>query len=356
MMTDPDVDEIVFQVLLTRMRGKQQYRKDISEDAMARLCEGARSMFDRELLLLRLDAGIAIVGDLHGNVDDLLRIFERLRYPPSTRYLFLGDYIDRGLYGTEILMLLFAMKIKFPDCIFLLRGNHETEALSRSYGFYKEITAKYSPAIYTLILSVFASLPLCAVIGERIFCVHGGISRHLSKVDDLEQVAKPVDFTRPGLLTDLVWSDPTTEIENFARNPRGCGCLYGPTALAEFLERNDLDLLVRSHEACEDGTHWPFEKDVERREDCLTVFSSSNYCEQGNRAAVLFVEEDLLVNVEILKPMSAEEVGRQRIVLPYWLAGIIAQKREDAGDPPLRKIVVAKKSENRGSGNTLVQE
>jgi protein phosphatase len=169
MISDGDLDEIVFQVGLTRMNGKRQYRKEVPEDTMIRLCRSVQSILDREPTLLRLAPDIAVVGDIHGNIDDLLRIFERLRYPPSTRYLFLGDYVDRGLYSTEVLMILFSMKVKFPEHVFMVRGNHETESLSRFYGFYQELTTKYSAELYGAILPVFSSLPLCAVIGDCIF-------------------------------------------------------------------------------------------------------------------------------------------------------------------------------------------
>jgi protein phosphatase len=353
MLSEAELDEIVFQVVLTRMPGKQHYRKEILESTMVRLCQSAQCALDRDPLLLRLAGDLAIVGDIHGNIDDLLRIFERLRYPPSTRYLFLGDYVDRGKYSTEVLMILFAMKVKFPNHVYLLRGNHETESLTRCYGFYQEITAKYSSAAYKAAIQAFSSLPLCAVVGDCIFCVHGGISPLLSTLGELERLPKPTDFSRPGLFTDMVWSDPSDDIDNFSRNPRGSGCLYGPGALSSFLGTNNLDLLIRSHEACEDGTSWPFQEHPEACEYCVTVFSTSNYCDQGNTAAVIFVGNDMLVNVEVFPAVMPEDMPSQRIVLPYWLSDLITQKK--GAHTKLVKVdaVPLRSNENENRANTV---
>ena len=80
----------------------------------------------------------SVTGDLHGQFDDLLRIFQLLGHPPDTKYLFLGNYVSRGLWSIEIVCLLLAYKLKYPHSIHLLRGPHETSAISRVYGFYGE--------------------------------------------------------------------------------------------------------------------------------------------------------------------------------------------------------------------------
>jgi diadenosine tetraphosphatase ApaH/serine/threonine PP2A family protein phosphatase len=290
-----------------------------------------------------------IVGDIHGNIDDLLRIFERLRYPPSTRYLFLGDYVDRGLYGTEVVMLLFALKLKYPEHIFLLRGNHEAEGLTRVYGFQKEISTKFNEAVYRAVIDVFAALPLCAIVGERVFCVHGGLSPLLASIADIECLPKPKDIPFSGLLADMVWSDPCLKIETFHQSPRGCGCLYGPVALTEFLRNNSFDLLIRSHTLCMKGTAWPFEGDA-AVEKCLTVFSTSNYCEQGNTAAVLSVSPELLVAVEEFG--APAEPARRHVLLPYWLCAMIAE-REQAAKRARKAVAQAKRREgaDENAGN-----
>jgi protein phosphatase len=326
MLSGADLDEIVFQVLLSRMKGKNRYRRPIKEETVLQLCQDARMIFETEGTLLRLNADIAIVGDIHGNIDDLIRIFERLRYPPAMRYLFLGDYIDRGAFGTEVLILLFALKAKFPEHIYLIRGNHECAPLSRFYGFFDEVCRKYSEAVYRAAVDLFSELPLCAVVGERVFCVHGGLSPELELLTSIEDLEKPLDFSEPGIFTDMVWSDPCPRVLSFVPSTRGSGVLYGVEATSTFLDRNELDLLVRSHELCMDGISWPFEADEDAGEKCLTLFSNTNYCDMGNTGAILHVSSDLIVNVEAFSPLTEETARSRHIILPYWLAELISRK------------------------------
>ena len=348
MLTGAELDELVFQVLLGRMQGKKRFQRPILEDTVIQLCKDVKTVFDREPVLLKLAANIVVVGDLHGHIDDLLRIFERMRYPPAMRYVFLGDYVDRGIYGTEVLLLLFALKIKFPEHIYMLRGNHETQNLSRYYGFFKEVTSKYSQAVYDQIIDTFTSLPLCAVIGDRVFCVHGGISPELDLLEQLDGMEKPVDFQQPGIFSDMVWSDPCAEIDDFEPSDRGCGYVYGAAALSDFLDDNNLDLLIRSHEMCTDGVSWPYADDEENVDRCLTIFSNSDYCGRGNTAAILHIAADLLVNVEVFTPVIQEEGKKRHVLLPYWLYDMIAKKED-----PKR---AAKAASIRASENDIAKE
>ena len=95
-------------------------------------------------MLLELEAPLQIVGDIHGQYTDLLRLFEFKGLPPNASYLFLGDYVDRGPSGLECMFLLMALKVKHPDKIHMLRGNHECAAINRIYGFYDECKRRYS--------------------------------------------------------------------------------------------------------------------------------------------------------------------------------------------------------------------
>ena len=329
MLSSSEIDEIVFQVLLSRMHGKKRYAQPVTANTMVRLLDHVSEVLKKEPVMLELSADIAVGGELHGNIDDLLRIFERLRYPPAMRYIFLGDYVDRGIFGTEVIMLLFALKCKYPEHIYLLRGNHETENLSRYYGFYKEIMSKYDEDVYMAVVRTFDHLPLCSIIGDRIFCVHGGISPSLKNVDDILQMAKPHELSGYGVFTDMVWSDPGMDVQEYAPNERGCGYIYGPKAITRFLDDNGLDLLVRSHEMCLDGVAWPYANDDETVDRCLTVFSTSNYCFRGNSGAILHISSDLLVNVEVFPPLADQDIKKRKVLLPYWLYDMIAKKEAE---------------------------
>ena len=327
-MNTEELDEIVFQVLLGRMNKKKRYAKPITADDIKKLLSTVREVLKPEPFMLELQAGIVIVGDLHGNIDDLIRIFERLRYPPATRYLFLGDYVDRGIYGLEVMLLLFALKIKFPQHVFLIRGNHETESLTGVYGFEDEILDKYNEDIYHEFIETFHQLPLCATVGQRIFCVHGGISPDLKNISELRGIQKPQEIQLTGLFTDLVWSDPDIDACDFEPSRRGCGYLYGPEVLSDFLNENNLDLLVRAHEVCDEGVEWPYKEDDVYCDTCITIFSNTNYCDRENMGAVLCVTEDLAVTIESFDPMFLEDTKRN-ILLPYWLADLIQKKESE---------------------------
>ena len=327
-MNSEFLDEIVFQVLLGRMNKKKRYAKPITQEDISNLLKQTREVLSKEPTMLELPAGIVIVGDLHGNVDDLIRIFERLRYPPATRYLFLGDYVDRGIYGLEVMLLLCALKVKFPEHVYLIRGNHETQSLTGVYGFEDEILGKFNQAVYNDFVETFYQLPICATVGQRIFCVHGGISPGITKLDELRQLEKPREIPLTGVFTDLVWSDPDIEAYDFIPSMRGCGYLYGPEALHDFLTANDLDLLIRAHEVCDEGVEWPYQDDDVYGDICITVFSNTNYCDRDNSGAVVCVTDDLAVSIELFDPILFEETKRN-ILLPYWLADLIAKKEAE---------------------------
>lgn len=122
-------------------------------------------------------------GDTHGQFYDLLRLFTLAGFPPDSNYLFLGDYVDRGRHSIEVMCLLLAYKIKYPENFFILRGNHETDSISWMYGFYDECKRKYSVKLWKAFVDLFNCLPVAALINEKILCMHGGISRNLKSFD-----------------------------------------------------------------------------------------------------------------------------------------------------------------------------
>ncbi len=91
----------------------------------------------------------------------------------------MGDYVDRGKLSIETITLLLIYKIKYPENIFLLRGNHECSTINKIYGFYDECIKRYSVKIWKIFSECFNYMPICALINHRIFCVHGGLSPQL---------------------------------------------------------------------------------------------------------------------------------------------------------------------------------
>lgn len=149
----------------------------LAEKEIKWLIGKAKLLFDMEPTLLEIRAPVNITGDFHGQYYDLLRMYDMLGGPPPhSKYLHMGDYVDRGKQSIETICLLLAYKVKYPDHIFLLRGNHECSYITRMYGFYNECQRRYSLSLWKEFCSCFNSLPLAAIVDERILCMHGGLS------------------------------------------------------------------------------------------------------------------------------------------------------------------------------------
>jgi diadenosine tetraphosphatase ApaH/serine/threonine PP2A family protein phosphatase len=164
--------------------------------------------------------------------------------------------------------LLLAYKTLYPKQMNLLRGNHESRAINRIYGFYVECKRRYSVALWETFQNVFYCMPFCARVAERILCMHGGISEELVDLGMLHNIARPCDIPDLGVLADLTWADPDPEIAGYTDSPRGASKCFGVNAVREFCRRFDLDLIVRAHQVVQDG----YEFFADRR--LITVFSA----------------------------------------------------------------------------------
>lgn len=185
----------------------------LAENEIKMLCQRIRPLLLQQPMLLELEAPIKICGDVHGQFTDLLRLFEYGGFPPSSNYLFLGDYVDRGKQSIETICLLLAYKIKYPENFFLLRGNHESAGINRIYGFYDECKRRYSIKLWKIFSDCFNCFPVSAVVDEKILCMHGGLSPELSEgLFQIADLPRPCDVPDVGLMCDLLWSDPDTSI------------------------------------------------------------------------------------------------------------------------------------------------
>jgi serine/threonine-protein phosphatase PP1 catalytic subunit len=255
--------------------------------------------------LLEIPGPITIVGDIHGQFHDLLRIFDRLQYPPGTTYLFLGDYIDRGKNSIECLCLLLAYKVKYPNRIYLLRGNHECSAVNRLYGFYDDVV-KYLPArMYSLFSDVFDCLPLAAIVQNKVFCIHGGLSPDLRSVDEIRSRKRPQEIRDSGKFAHLLWGDPDPrpDAARFDRNDRGTGVVFSIDAVTDFLNTNGLESMVRAHQVVTEGYEYSFGD----RKELVTVFSAPNYLGQfGNKGAVMQLDAEVIPTFVQFEPIKRE--------------------------------------------------
>ncbi|CAO3592191.1 unnamed protein product [Absidia cylindrospora] len=270
------------------------------------ICHAAMDILLQQPTLLELSPPVKIVGDTHGQYSDLIRLFQMSGHPPSSNYLFLGDYVDRGKQSLETMLLLLCYKIKYPETFFLLRGNHENQNVTRVYGFYDECKRRLSVKMWRLFIDVFNTLPIAALVGDKIFCVHGGLSPSLRSLDDIRRIQRPVDIPEHGLLIDLLWSDPSDTASEWEDNERGVSYCFGKKVINEFLAKFDLDLVCRAHMVVEDGYEFFNDRTL------VTVFSAPAYCgEFDNNAAVMSVDKDLMCSFQLLTPANHPLCKRQ---------------------------------------------
>ncbi|WVZ61368.1 hypothetical protein U9M48_011260 [Paspalum notatum var. saurae] len=304
-MSRASLDDVIRRLLDARSSSSSSSQQQavvvqLAEGEIRELCSAAKEVFLRQPNLLELQAPISICGDVHGQFRDLLRIFHAAGLPPRTKYLFLGDYVDRGHHGIETICLLLAFKLRHPENLFLLRGNHECASINRIYGFYDECKRRYTVRLWRIFADCFNCMPVAALVDARILALHGGISPHLRTLDQIARMPRPAEVPDQGLLCDLLWSDPAADVSGWAPNhERGVSCTFGPDVLSAFLRAHDLDLLCRAHQVVEDGYQFFADRKL------VTVFSAPNYCgEFDNDAAVMAIDADLVCSFHIIKPLT----------------------------------------------------
>eukprot|EP00299_Pterocystis_sp_00344_P001285 c11118_g1_i1.p1 GENE.c11118_g1_i1~~c11118_g1_i1.p1 ORF type:complete len:314 (+),score=51.60 c11118_g1_i1:40-981(+) len=258
----------------------------ITEAEVKALCIKAREILVEEGNVQRVDAPVTICGDIHGQFYDLQELFKRGGECPDTNYLFMGDFVDRGFHSVETFLLLLALKVRYPDRITLIRGNHESREITQVYGFYDECLRKFgSINTWRWCTEIFDYLSLAALVEQKTFGVHGGLSPSISTLDQIRVIDRKQEVPHDGAMCDLMWSDPE-DVEGWALSPRGAGYLFGGDVVADFNHRNNLDLIARAHQLVMEGFKLMFDNSL------VTVWSAPNYCYRcGNVAAILELDE-----------------------------------------------------------------
>jgi serine/threonine-protein phosphatase 6 catalytic subunit len=257
--------------------------KYLPENHLKKLCAIVSEILIEEANIQPVPSPVTICGDIHGQFYDMEELFRHGGEVPDTRYIFMGDFVDRGYYSLETFTRLLTLKARYPDRIVLLRGNHESRQITQVYGFYDECLNKYGNAnAWSTCCEVFDLLTIAALIDEEILCVHGGLSPEITTLDQIRSIDRGQEVPHEGAFCDLVWSDPEESIDDWATSPRGAGWLFGSRVAEEFLEINDLTLLCRAHQLVNEGYKYVFDDKV------VTVWSAPNYCYRcGNVAAIL---------------------------------------------------------------------
>ena len=332
-LCDPETNILNFEIVKNHLQREGRF----TLQAATTLIQKATEILSEEDTLLDLDTPLTVCGDIHGQFFDLIKLFEVGGHPKDVKYLFLGDYVDRGNFGIECLLLLYAIKIQYPDQIYMIRGNHECAQLTEHFTFKQECIVKYSEEIYFDCIESFQALPLAALMNKQFLCVHGGISPEMESLDDIRNIDRFKETPSHGIMCDILWSDPSDSYgesresfgEPFILNrQRGCSFSYTFSAVTNFLRNNGLICLIRAHEVQNEGfklyRNWDIsstsnnDTNDNSNEDqqsqpsefpsLISLFSAPKYSRYTNKAAILQYDEGKL-NIE-----SFTENDQ-----PYWL-------------------------------------
>lgn len=292
---------------------KEHLQKEgrMARDAITEILDLTSAIMKKEKNVLILDYPVTVVGDIHGQFFDLLRLFEVGGDPKDTQYLFLGDYVDRGCFGTEVIFYLFCLKICYPTSMFFLRGNHECRQLTAFFNFKNECSFKYDLDVYEAIMTSFENLPIGGIINNAFYCVHGGLSPDMILIQEMQELDRFKEVPREGPMCDFLWSDPFEEEEGTEEGPddqqnkwfgynetRQCSYIYGLDAVKHFLQENQLTSVIRAHEAQVDGYKMHMVDESTGIPRVITIFSAPNYCDVYKNKAACLKFDNAVLNIK----------------------------------------------------------
>lgn len=288
------------------------------EDTLLNLATTTRRLVAQQSMLVEAEAPCRVIGDLFGQLRDLLLLFHAFGRPgdkDNVSFVFNGNYINHGCHQLEVLGLLFALKVHLPEKVCLLRGNHEERYMNEQHGFMEEcqrcLGKEKGRLIYEQIHMVFDQLPFACLVEKEVLVVHGGIGDGRWDLSDLRDVRRPLgtqELHRPDRtwLANILWSNPIEDdhpkaIQNpneaigFRRTsqpdtlvPLDCQVKFGWDVTKTFCAQNGLNLIIRSHQCKTAG----FGFEVMHDDMLMRVFSARDFQDNGNDASALLISHD----------------------------------------------------------------
>lgn len=261
---------------------------DLTVEEMLALVSATKSCVEQEENLLQCSQEpILVVGDTHGNFEGTTSIVDMWKKKGCT-VVFLGDYIDRGEKPLETINLLLALKLSYPEKVFLLRGNHETLYMNSRYGFLSYCMnnlGKDADTIHKAYNELFSYLPPAFLISREILLIHGGIPSGLTSLEEIKSLPRGDLDGEHRILAQILWNDPSETHQGFQNNSeRGFYYTFGKEVFLEFLENHQLKRVIRGHQVFPEGYRYFFDRKL------LSIFSSPNY--RGSRAKIAAISEE----------------------------------------------------------------
>ncbi|XP_013678970.1 serine/threonine-protein phosphatase 7 inactive homolog [Brassica napus] len=274
------------------------------------LVDCAAQILDKEANCVRISccgesSRVVVVGDLHGQFHDLLKIFDQSGRPSESQwFVFNGNYIGRGgSWSLELFLVLLAWKILMPERVCLLRGSSETRVSAEELGFLKETCDRYGEhgqVLYSKCIDCFGTLPLASVVADSVYTTHGGLFQSsevhedsapllLGSLEELEKVERR-QVGENVTLDHVLWSCPWMADGLSESNYKGL--LWGADCTESFLKQSNLKVIIRSHEGPDARSDredmgnmlcgYSVDHEVESGK-LYTIFSASNLS-QGSRS------------------------------------------------------------------------
>jgi len=274
----------------------------LDEPTVIDLCEKVKEQLFFEGNIVPLQAPVTVVSNIHGQLSDLIEIFRVCGSIPDVNYLFVGDMGDYGYWGIETICLLFCYRLRYPNRVTLLRGEHESRAMTKIYGLYLECLRKYgNETVWRALTDTFDYLPICATIDNRAFVVHGGIPRDCLMLDKIRVMDRFTEIPQSSSFNHLMWNDPA-DVAKPGPSPRGSGELFGAAIAQKFCSVNKMEIIIRGHQLCMQGFQSHFDGLV------LTVWSAPNFLGRvGNAGAALEISDAFTYSTSILAPTAAQK-------------------------------------------------